>query len=190
MCAALTKPRLIAGIMKASPMSQTSALEGFHSVLNQFAPKMISYSFPGMFCRHILAVTHFNRNLDRDNQEVNGVPQVKVHYPKFKNGEAVVRNVKVAQDFGYVEDIYQVLCSALIDEETLEKAKGDLLRMAPLPMNSTLDKQSKSEAISKKARRQSMPAVHFPQLSQVLQKGITCFELISILFLELTHFIV
>ena len=63
---------------------------------------------------------------------------------------------------GYVEDIYQVLCSALIDEETLRKAKGDLLRMTPLPMNSMLDKQSKSEAISKKARRQSMPAVHFP----------------------------
>ncbi|XP_046854728.1 uncharacterized protein LOC124447773 [Xenia sp. Carnegie-2017] len=126
MYATLTKPRLIAGIVKASPMSQTSALEGFHSVLNQFAPKMISYSFPGMFCRHILAVTHFNGNLDRDNQEVNGVLQVKVHYPKFKNGEAVVRNVKVAQDFGYVEDNYQVLCSALIDEETLRKAKAEV----------------------------------------------------------------
>ncbi|XP_046864581.1 uncharacterized protein LOC124459055 [Xenia sp. Carnegie-2017] len=123
---------------------------------------MISYSFPEMFCRHILVVTHFESNLERDNQEINGVPQVKVHYSKFINGEAVVRNVKVAQDFGYVVDIYQVLCSALIDEETLRKAKGDLLRMTPLPMNSMLDKQSKSEAISKKARRQSMPAVHFP----------------------------
>ncbi|XP_046858297.1 uncharacterized protein LOC124451717 isoform X2 [Xenia sp. Carnegie-2017] len=80
---------------------------------------MISYSFPEMFCRHILVVTHFESNLDRDN----GVPQVKKHYPKFINGEAVVRNVKVAQDFGYVEDIYQVLCSALSDEETLKKPK-------------------------------------------------------------------
>ncbi|XP_046863196.1 uncharacterized protein LOC124456937 [Xenia sp. Carnegie-2017] len=87
---------------------------------------MISYSFPGMFCRHILVVTHFESNLEGGNQEVNGVPQVKVHNPKFTNGEAVVRNVKVAQDFGYVEDIYQVLCSALIDEETLRKAKAEV----------------------------------------------------------------
>ena len=47
----LTKPRLLAGIMNALPVEQTSSLEGFHSVVNQFSPKMISYSFPGMFCR-------------------------------------------------------------------------------------------------------------------------------------------
>ena len=30
----------------------------------------------------------------------NGVEQLHVVYPKFKNGEAVVRNVKVQQNFG------------------------------------------------------------------------------------------
>jgi hypothetical protein len=30
----------------------------------------------------------------------NGVEQVHDVYPKFKNGEAVVRNVKVQQTFG------------------------------------------------------------------------------------------
>ncbi len=54
MYTALTKPRLISGIMKASPMAQTSSLEGFHSVVNQFSPKMIGYSFPGMFCRYVV----------------------------------------------------------------------------------------------------------------------------------------
>ena len=43
---------------------------------------------------------HFNANLDREDCTINGATQVKVHYPKFKNGEAVVRNVKVAQNFG------------------------------------------------------------------------------------------
>ncbi|XP_046840089.1 uncharacterized protein LOC124434248 isoform X1 [Xenia sp. Carnegie-2017] len=77
------------------------------------------------------------------------------------NEESSTSSINIAPP-GYVEDIYQVLCSALIDEETLRKAKGDLLQMTPLPMNSMLEKQSKSEAISKKAIRQSMPAVHFP----------------------------
>ena len=30
----------------------------------------------------------------------NGVEQLHIVYPKFKNGEAVVRNVKVQQNFG------------------------------------------------------------------------------------------
>ena len=30
----------------------------------------------------------------------DGIEQVHVVYPKFKNGEAVVRNVKVQQKFG------------------------------------------------------------------------------------------
>ena len=30
----------------------------------------------------------------------NGVEQLHAVYPKFKNGEAVIRNVKVQQNFG------------------------------------------------------------------------------------------
>jgi solute carrier family 8 (sodium/calcium exchanger) len=48
---ALEKPSLVRGIKQASPLEQTSCLEGFHSVVNQFAPKMIAYSYNGMFCR-------------------------------------------------------------------------------------------------------------------------------------------
>jgi hypothetical protein len=51
-CYQLTKTRLVNAIKQASPISQTSCLEGFHSVLNHFPPKMIHYSFPGMYCRY------------------------------------------------------------------------------------------------------------------------------------------
>ena len=51
MYSALTNKRLKKGIMQASPIEQTSCLEGFHSVLNQFSPKMIGYTYKGMFCR-------------------------------------------------------------------------------------------------------------------------------------------
>lgn len=48
---ALTNNALVKGIKQASPLAQTSCLEGFHSVLNQFAPKMIAYSYIGLYCR-------------------------------------------------------------------------------------------------------------------------------------------
>ena len=52
MCSALKNKRLVKRIKQASPIEQTSCLEGFHSVLNQFSPKMIGYSYRGMFCRY------------------------------------------------------------------------------------------------------------------------------------------
>ena len=52
LCSTLTKSSLVKGIKQASPFAQTSCLEGFHSVLNQFAPKMIAYSYLGMYCRY------------------------------------------------------------------------------------------------------------------------------------------
>lgn len=38
--------------MQASPLAQTDCLEGFHSVLNLFVPKLIAYSYIGMYCRY------------------------------------------------------------------------------------------------------------------------------------------
>ena len=52
LCEALTNNALVKGIKQASPLSQTSCLEGFHSVLNHFAPKMIAFSYAGMYCRY------------------------------------------------------------------------------------------------------------------------------------------
>lgn len=55
----------------------------------------------GLFsCRHAIAVMHFNKNLCREKKMKNGVEQYNVVYPKFMNGEAVVRKVSVKQNFG------------------------------------------------------------------------------------------
>lgn len=56
---ALTKKSIKSGILQASPHSQTSNLEGFHSVLNHFAPKMVVFKFPGMYCRLVVYSVHF-----------------------------------------------------------------------------------------------------------------------------------
>lgn len=106
MYSALTNTSLVSGIKQASPVSQTSCLEGFHSTLNQFAPKMICFSFIGMYCRHVISALHFNHNLHRDvKKNPDGTEQIKVVWPKFKNGEATVRDLKVEPNFDYVEDI-------------------------------------------------------------------------------------
>ena len=50
MYSASTNASLVSGIKQTSPESQTSCLEGFHSTLDQFSPKMICFSFIGMYC--------------------------------------------------------------------------------------------------------------------------------------------
>ena len=62
-------------------------------------------------CRHILAVIHFNHNIRRDvRRKADGSMMVKVDYPKYKNGNATVRDVRVAQNFGklYICDNYTI----------------------------------------------------------------------------------
>jgi len=54
-----------------------------------------------IFLRHILAAVHFNFNLQREVAVTEDNRQrQKVVYPKFKNGEATVRDVRVKPNFG------------------------------------------------------------------------------------------
>jgi hypothetical protein len=49
----------------------------------------------------MLAALHFNDNLNREPlYNSDGSTRVSVHYPKFKNGEAIVKDVCVPQNFG------------------------------------------------------------------------------------------
>lgn len=51
--------------------------------------------------RTILSAIHFNYNLRRENKvDDEGNTKVKVTYPKFKDGEATVREIKVEQNYG------------------------------------------------------------------------------------------
>ena len=52
-------------------------------------------------CRHILAAIHFNFNLMRKRkQSPDGSSQIKLTYPKFKDGTATVRDIREKQNFG------------------------------------------------------------------------------------------
>jgi hypothetical protein len=54
----LTKTTLVKDIKKLSPVVQTSSLEGFHSVLNHWHPKMICFSWLGTYCRSVLQASN------------------------------------------------------------------------------------------------------------------------------------
>lgn len=59
-------------------------------------------SFLTIYHRHILAAVHYNFNLQRETKKRNGdgEERIKISYPKFKNGEATVRDVRVQPNFG------------------------------------------------------------------------------------------
>ena len=52
LCTELGKTSLTKAIKQASSVEHTSALEGYHSVVNQFAPKMFAFSFLGLLSRY------------------------------------------------------------------------------------------------------------------------------------------
>ncbi|KAK0142910.1 hypothetical protein N1851_019148 [Merluccius polli] len=53
----ITNPTLVKDIKKMSSGHQTSSLESFHSVINQFAPKMKSFSYHGILSRQHYTTT-------------------------------------------------------------------------------------------------------------------------------------
>ncbi|KAI4788551.1 hypothetical protein KUCAC02_025137 [Chaenocephalus aceratus] len=93
-------------ILKLSGGSQTSAVEGFHSLLIQFAPKMYVFSYTGMLCRILIAALHFNENANR----VQGVTKAgeamySIKYPKGRKGAAVLRRVLESPTYEYAQEL-------------------------------------------------------------------------------------
>ena len=60
------------------------------------------YLIYGFYFRMVtMAIAHFNHNVNREvKRRSDGTARVTVTYPKFKNGDATVKEVKVMQNFG------------------------------------------------------------------------------------------
>ena len=124
-------------------------------------------------------------------REKDGVERVKVSYPKFKNGEATVRDVRVEPNFGKHLDLqmrtwnfcfeksekvlflpsfcfyFRVCWGDISDvcecEDELKDANTELYEKTPAAMNTMLEKQPRAEALLKRQQR-SITAVHSTNL--------------------------
>ena len=76
---------LLKDIRNTSPYGQTSGVEGYHTVVNHFAPKMYHFSFKGMKSRLLLAAMHYNENSGRNQQQNKQWElQYAITFPKYK----------------------------------------------------------------------------------------------------------
>ncbi|XP_064464416.1 uncharacterized protein LOC135375691 [Ornithodoros turicata] len=101
----VTAPVLTRAIKQLSPHTQTFALESFHNVINQFAPKSVAFSYFGMQARTYIAILHFNENSSRLQATTkDGRLQWKLKAPKAKAGEMIASPVMTQATFGYVND--------------------------------------------------------------------------------------
>ncbi|XP_020630839.1 uncharacterized protein LOC110067836 isoform X2 [Orbicella faveolata] len=121
------------------------------------------------FERHIIAALYSNLNLLREvKKNADGTEQVKVVWSKFKNGKATVRDVKVEPNYDYVEDIYQTYIESQ-EKGQLGVAMQELSDMNPPPMNTMLERQSREEAIVKRAERKGKTVKDVPPTTPVTE---------------------
>lgn len=119
---------------KLSNDAQTSCLEGYHATLNFWYPKMMCFSWMGTYCRHIIASLHFNENLKRSPRTTeDGRTYTHVTYPKFKQGEEVVREIGVPPTYGYVSEIKKLLFSLPV--QTMSTFMARYNKEVPDPLN-------------------------------------------------------
>nr|KAG5701329.1 hypothetical protein BaRGS_006103 [Batillaria attramentaria] len=98
-------------MMKDVPMlstgPQTASVEGFHSVLNHFAPKMYGFSYSGILHRNVLAALHFNENNERKQAtRLDGTPRFRVAFKKARKSFAL-EPVKISCTCGYVDELQE-----------------------------------------------------------------------------------
>ncbi|KAK5908297.1 hypothetical protein CgunFtcFv8_016369 [Champsocephalus gunnari] len=146
----VTDKRLCKDIGKLSAVHQTSNVEGFHSLIIQFAPKCYVYSYTGMLCRTLLARLHYNENASRHTATTKaGEQRFKIRYPKYKAGGHVVKKILVEATFSYVDDLMR----EVVDLCKKPSADRPVQLEEPPTLSSAMEKPDKAEAIKAHASR-------------------------------------
>ncbi|KAG0429539.1 hypothetical protein HPB47_023554 [Ixodes persulcatus] len=123
--------RLLKDLAQMSPHGQTFALEYFHSVLIDFAPKSRAFTPEGMRARTRVAILHFNENADRCQAETReGKPRWAVKTSKARKGHHTACPVKTAP--------------------TYTKTSTDIF---PAPMTAAFARPSKEELVEARRSR-------------------------------------
>eukprot|EP00794_Sanderia_malayensis_P011453 gene11453-biopygen9132 len=110
-----------------------------------------------------LAAIHFNYNIQRNvAKKRDGSRKVKIVFPKFKNGEATVRDERIPPNFDYIQDIFQTMEEALKNPENSQIAASQWKRQTPQHMDSMLPKQLREAALQQWLHKQSLVVLDVP----------------------------
>ncbi|XP_071795968.1 uncharacterized protein [Asterias amurensis] len=136
-------------IYKLSPYMQTSGIEGFHSLINQFAPKMVAFSYEGMTCRLYLSALHYNENAGRvQAKSKDGKLQYGIQYPRAKSGGHTVVKVLQGETFNYADQVTVLALENCSGGDKTLRQRTPILAKKPLPVCSKYQKPTKEDAIS------------------------------------------
>ncbi|XP_071138462.1 uncharacterized protein [Mytilus edulis] len=150
---------LLTDVPKLSPVYQTYALEVFHSVVNNFAPKRTHFFYSSMLARLCVAALHYNENCNRDRAFIeDGLQCVSMVYPKAKKGkEAVVKSRPSPATYDYVLLIKQAVVSRREhDCSSYSNAAGDvkiLQNHFPVSLTQTFEPFQKADLIARHRSR-------------------------------------
>ncbi|XP_068704429.1 uncharacterized protein [Montipora foliosa] len=114
--------------------------------------------------RHILAVLHFNENVNRQTKTAeNGDEYFRVTYPKFKLGDEVVREVAVPPTYGYVqairEELFNVTSKSQLQSYKIV-AERYKTKVPPSLSSQFKERVDKPEAVNKYRERQKRASTH------------------------------
>ncbi|XP_064639095.1 uncharacterized protein LOC135494756 [Lineus longissimus] len=97
---------VLKAVSRLSSDGQTSGLEGFHSTVNHFAPKMYHFGYQGMKSRLEMAAIHFNENGGKNQKKTrDGNLSYNIRYPKSHGGQYIVVPVMNNPTYGYVDTV-------------------------------------------------------------------------------------
>ncbi|KAG0410559.1 hypothetical protein HPB47_012329 [Ixodes persulcatus] len=136
------------------PHGQTFALESFHSVLIDFAPKSRAFTPEGMRARTRVAILHFNENADRCQAETReGKPRWAVKTSKARKGHHTACPVKTAPTYSYVHKLVKEVVAINSRWRCLATAAKASTEIFPAPMTAAFARPSKEELVEARRSR-------------------------------------
>ena len=142
--------RQLIGSKNASPYGRTSGVEGYHSVVNHFAPKMYNFSFKAMRSRLLLAAMHYNENNGK-NQQQNKQRELQyaITFLKYKKGGYIARRILRKGIYIYVETLFERLVEKLQQPRITDNDEEANL----LPLCSNFSRPDKTMAVKEHTTR-------------------------------------
>ncbi|XP_042149449.1 uncharacterized protein LOC121837722 [Ixodes scapularis] len=145
---------LLKDLAQMSPHGQTYALEAFHSVLIDFAPKSQAFSPEGMLAKTRLAILHFNENSNRCQAVTReDKPRWSVVTSKARKGHHTARPEITDPTYKYVGKLIKEAMESSKQWWSLAAASKANTVVFPAPMTAAYTRPPKEELVAARMSR-------------------------------------